>query len=71
MALLEVKKTPDGKILARRKDGLPLTPEDREEAKKLALETAPPCWNCGATTTETQDIYGREWWACWTCAKSA
>ena len=37
MAQLEVRRTPDGKVLARRKDGLPLTPEDREEAKRLAL----------------------------------
>lgn len=46
MALLEVKQTPDGKILARRKDGLPLTPEDREEAKSLAGEvvTLPHAW---------------------------
>ena len=36
MALLEVKKTPDGKVLARRTDGQPLTPEDREEARRLA-----------------------------------
>ena len=37
MALIEVKRTPEGKVLARRKDGQPLTREDREEAKKLAL----------------------------------
>jgi len=36
MALLEVKRTPEGKILARRRDGRPLTLEDREEAKRLA-----------------------------------
>jgi hypothetical protein len=71
MALIEVKRTPDGKVLARRKDHLPLTPEDREEAKRLAVEAPPPCWNCGATTTEITDIYGGEWWACWSCAKSA
>lgn len=32
---LEVRKTPDGKVFARRKDGLPLSPEDREEARKM------------------------------------
>ena len=42
MALLEVKRTPDGKIFARRKDGLPLTPEDREEAKLLAQAEETP-----------------------------
>ena len=42
MALIEVKRTPEGKVLARRKDGQPLTPEDREEAKLLAqAEQAP------------------------------
>lgn len=51
IALLEIKRTPEGRTLARRKDGMPLTPEDREEAKKLALELAPTCWNCGAATT--------------------
>ena len=33
MALLEVKRTPDGRTLARRTDGRPLTSQDREEAK--------------------------------------
>ena len=42
MALLEVKRTPEGKLLARRKDGLPLTPEDREEAKLLAQAEETP-----------------------------
>ena len=43
MALLEVKKTPDGRILARRKDRLPLTAADREEARRLAvIEELPP-----------------------------
>ena len=36
--MLEIKKTPDGKVLARRKDGHPLTPEDREQAKVIALK---------------------------------
>ncbi len=35
MALLEVKKNPDGKVLARRTDGQPLTSQDREEAKQM------------------------------------
>jgi len=42
MALLEVKRTEDGRILARRKDGLPLSPEDREEARLLAQAEGPP-----------------------------
>jgi hypothetical protein len=31
MDRFEIKKTPDGKLLARRKDGQPLTAEDREQ----------------------------------------
>jgi len=43
VALLEVKKTPDGRILARRKDRLPLTAADREEARRLTvIEDFPP-----------------------------
>ncbi len=34
MTHLEVKKTPDGRTLARRTDGQPLTSQDREEAKR-------------------------------------
>jgi len=37
VALLEVKKTPDGRVLARRKDRLPLTAADREQARRLVL----------------------------------
>ncbi len=37
MALLEVKTTPDGRVLAKRKDGRALTPEDREEARRTAV----------------------------------
>ncbi|MBI4527178.1 MAG: hypothetical protein HY695_25570 [Deltaproteobacteria bacterium] len=40
--LLEVKRTADGKVLARRKDGQPLTPEDREQAKLLAQAEEEP-----------------------------
>jgi len=71
VAQLEVKKTPDGKVLARRKDGQPLTLEDREEAKRLTQELPPVCWNCGGITTETRDIYDRTVWVCWGCAKWA
>lgn len=41
----------------------------REELRRILA--APPCWNCGATTTEITDIYGKEWSACWGCAKWA
>ena len=70
-AAIQVRKTDDGRILARRLDGKPLTPEDREEAKALAKDVPPPCWNCNATMTQTRDISGKPWWACWACAKTA
>ncbi len=38
MALLEVKKTPDGRTLARRRDGKPLTAGDRVAARRM-IET--------------------------------
>ncbi len=35
MAQIEVKRAPDGRPLARRTDGQPLTSRDREEAKQM------------------------------------
>jgi hypothetical protein len=35
MSVLDVKRQPDGRVLARRKDGRPLTPEDHQMAKKM------------------------------------
>jgi len=40
--LIELKRTPEGKVLARRTDGQPLTAEDREEAKTMAIAKEPP-----------------------------
>ena len=40
---LQIRKTPDGRIQARRLDGKPLTAEDRENAKTLmVIEALPP-----------------------------
>lgn len=40
---IAIRTTPDGRIQARRIDGRPLTPLDREEAKTLAvMESLPP-----------------------------
>jgi hypothetical protein len=39
---IEVKKTDDGVLLARRLDGQPLTPQDREEAKRIAASDQTP-----------------------------
>jgi hypothetical protein len=42
-AAIEVRKTPDGRIQARRMDGKPLTAEDRERARCMAaIEELPP-----------------------------
>ncbi len=35
MTHLQVKKSPDGRVMARRTDGIPLTPEDREKARQM------------------------------------
>jgi hypothetical protein len=45
-AAIEIRKTPDGRIQARRLDGRPLTSEDREEARRMALikELPPRAW---------------------------
>jgi len=41
--VLQVRKLPDGRVQARRKDGKPLTPEDRQEARRMAvIEELPP-----------------------------
>ena len=55
--------------------------ESHLEALKQALKKSgvdidpetllPVCWNCGATMTPTKDLSGREWLACWACAKTA
>ena len=40
---VEIRKTPDGTIQARRSDGKPLTEDDRAEARRLAIiEELPP-----------------------------
>lgn len=42
-AAIEIRKTPDGRIQARRMDGKPLTAEDREQARLMAvIEELPP-----------------------------
>ncbi len=40
----------------------------RDELRRVL--TAPPCWNCDAIMTLTDDIYGKKFWACWSCAKT-
>lgn len=40
---IEIRKTPDGRIQARRLDGKPLSAADREEARRMAvIEELPP-----------------------------
>jgi hypothetical protein len=34
--VLQIRRTPDGRIQARRVDGRPLTAQDKEEAKRIA-----------------------------------
>lgn len=55
------------------------TPEELRDIHKAKLAfpgckvvlVAPPCWNCGNLMTETTDIYERELWICWECARTA
>ena len=43
-AAIAIRKTPDGRIQARRLDGRPLTPADKEQAQRLAvIAELPPC----------------------------
>ena len=41
-AAIEIRRTDDGAILARRVDGKPLTQQDREEAKRMAASELQP-----------------------------
>jgi hypothetical protein len=43
---IEIRKTPDGRIQARRRDGKPLTPQDRQEARRIAIaqDLPPRAW---------------------------
>jgi hypothetical protein len=45
-ATIEIRKAPDGRIQARRLDAKPLTAEDREEARLMAIieELPPRAW---------------------------
>jgi hypothetical protein len=45
-AAIEIRKTQDGRIQARRLDGKPLTSEDRKEAHRMAVveELPPRAW---------------------------
>jgi hypothetical protein len=47
--LLEIRKLPDGRVQARRKDGQPLTDKDRQKVRRLATTTKPE------TTPEPDD----------------
>ena len=42
MSQFEIRRTPDGRLQARRRDGMPMSPEDREEVKLLALAEEAP-----------------------------
>jgi hypothetical protein len=55
---LEIRTTDDGKVQARRKDGLPLTPEDREQAKKLVEQVSlpPRAWIADEIRSDSGDL---------------
>jgi hypothetical protein len=70
---LEVKILDDGKIVARRSDGQPLSDTDRAEVKRVSeqIDVGLLCWNCGAEWSDTTDISGNHVKVCWRCAKWA
>src|SRR5262245_19093080 len=60
-ALIEIRTADDGAILARRLDGKPLTPEDREEARRIAARV--PVFNTENTPEPANDpILSVEQW---------
>jgi hypothetical protein len=64
MSYLAIAKKAEEKLKGEKVEAAPF-PEVVEDKTILAVA---PCWNCGAAMTETRDIYGKEWWACWGCA---
>src|SRR5690348_4555270 len=45
MSQLEIKRTLDGRVVARRSDGQPLTEADREQARRMAeADENPAAW---------------------------
>ena len=57
MTHLQVKKSPDGRAMARRTDGLPLTLEDRDQARKM-IEAE--CTNPGINVDDVLNIFFTE-----------
>jgi len=57
MALVEIKISPDGKVLARRIDGQPLTAQDREEARRQA-DSPLPGDTQGVTAADVLRVFG-------------
>ena len=55
MATLEIKKSPDGRIMARRTDRRPLTPEDMEAARRLAQAESCASEEKASTTPRDDD----------------
>ena len=57
MTHLQVKKSPDGRAMARRIDGMPLTLEDRDQARKM-IEAE--CTNPGINVDDVLNIFFTE-----------
>src|SRR5437660_1325333 len=60
-AVLEIQKTSEGKIQARRLDGKPLTPADRDEVRRRAVVETVPVATQGQATTRPIDLTAQEW----------
>lgn len=45
--------------------------QHKAELVAILAEPGPKCFDCGSPTDRVTDIYGRRWWACWGCARTA
>ena len=64
-AEIQIRKLPDGRVQARRRDGKPMTVEDRQEAKRLAGAVADKAVDEGGIIAVLIDaaIVGPVWFA--------
>ena len=55
---IDIRTTDDGRVQARRKDGRPLTPEDRTRAKRLIEQVSlpPRAWVAEEVHSEAGDL---------------
>lgn len=67
MSYLDIAKKAEEKLKGGKAEATPLS----EVAEDKTIQGVPPCWICGAITTETTDIYGVSVWVCDPCTVSS